>query len=82
MSHTFNCIATGIGSLPHSDPDKAAALSLQYLTGAPIWPQLPQRDFREHMGGQYSEMLPGLQFDEAKQRFFDRLALRVRSGRA
>jgi hypothetical protein len=54
MTHYFNCIATGIGSLPIVDPDKAAALSLQYLPEAPFWPQLPQRDFREHMDVQYS----------------------------
>ncbi len=70
LSHKFNCIATGIGSLPGTDPDKAAALSLAYLYEAPIWPQLPQRDFREHMDGQYSETLPGLRLDEAKRRFF------------
>ena len=70
MDHNFNCIATGIGSLPVADPDTAAALSLRYLTEAPIWPQLPQRDFREHMDYQYSESLPGLRLDQAKQRFF------------
>jgi methionine synthase II (cobalamin-independent) len=70
MTHSFNCIATGIGSLPVSDPDKAAALSLQYLPEAPIWPQLPQRDFREQMDGQYSETLPGLRLDAVKSRFY------------
>lgn len=70
MTHSFNCIATGIGSLPVTDPDKAAALSLQYLPEAPIWPQLPQRDFREHMDGQYSESLPGIRLDAVKKRFF------------
>jgi methionine synthase II (cobalamin-independent) len=70
MIYNFNCIATGIGSLPITDPDQAAALSLQYLPEAPIWPQLPQRDFREHMDGQYSESLPGIRLDAAKQRFF------------
>jgi methionine synthase II (cobalamin-independent) len=69
MTHAFNCIATGIGSLPITDPDKAVALSLHYLSEAPIWPQLPQRDFREHMDGQYSEALPGLKLDAAKKRF-------------
>ncbi len=69
MTHEFNCIATGIGSLPITDPDKAAALSLRYLAEAPIWPQLPQRDFREHMDGQYSETLPGLRLDAVKKRF-------------
>lgn len=69
MSHDFNCIATGIGSLPVTDPDEAAKLSLQYLAEAPIWPQLPQRSFHEHMDGQYSESLPGIVVDEKKQRF-------------
>ena len=67
MTHSFNCIATGIGSLPITDPDKAAALSLQYLPEAPIWPQLPQRDFREQMDGQYSESLPGSKLDAGEE---------------
>jgi methionine synthase II (cobalamin-independent) len=70
MTLSFNCIATGIGSLPIADPDKAAALSLEYLPEAPFWPQLPQKDFREHMDAQYSESLPGLRLDAAKKRFF------------
>ncbi len=70
MTHNFNCIATGIGSLPVKDADTAAALSLRYLPEAPIWPQLPQRDFREHMDGQYSESLPGIRLDEKKSRFY------------
>jgi hypothetical protein len=68
MSHDFNCIATGIGSLPITDPDQATALSLKYLAEAPIWPQLPQRGFREYMDAQYSESLPGLVVDEAKRK--------------
>ncbi len=70
MTLNFNCIATGIGSLPIVDPDKAVALSLSYLPKAPFWPQLPQRDFREHMDAQYSEPLPGLRLDAEKKRFF------------
>lgn len=70
MTHNFNCIATGIGSLPITDAAKAAILSVTYLPEAPIWPQLPQKDFREHMDSQYSESLPGLRLDEAKKRFF------------
>ena len=72
MTCHFNCIATGIGSLPVVDPDKAAALSLKYVMEAPFWPQLPQRDFREHMDAQYSETLPGAILDDAKKKvFFD-----------
>ena len=69
MPHDFNCIATGIGSLPVIDPDEAAELSLRYLPEAPIWPQLPRRSFHEHMDGQYSESLPGIVVDEKRQRF-------------
>ncbi len=68
MIHSFNCLATGIGSMPTTDPDRAVQLSLQYLPEAPIWPQLPQRDFREHMDVQYSESLPGLEVDAARKK--------------
>ena len=67
MSASFNCIATGIGSLPVVGPDAAVALSLRYLHEAPIWPQLPQRSFLEHFCCQYSEGLPGLIVDSSKQ---------------
>ena len=70
MSPDFNCIATGIGSLPLIDPDEAVALSLKYLPEAPIWPQLPQRSYLEHFCGQYSEGLPGLVVDSSKQRIY------------
>jgi len=68
--HNFNCIATGIGSMPMVDPEQAVRLSLTYLSEAPIWPQLQQRNFREHMDAQYSESLPGLIIDEEKMKIF------------
>ena len=72
MSADFNCIATGIGSLPLVDPDEAVALSLKYLPEAPIWPQFPQRSFLEHFCVQYSEGLPGLVANRAaKKMYFD-----------
>ncbi len=70
MTIDYNCIATGIGSLPHQDPGEAAGLALAYLPEAPIWPQLPQKDFREHMDGQYSETMPGLRVEGAKNRIY------------
>jgi methionine synthase II (cobalamin-independent) len=69
MAHDFSCLATGIGSLPLTDPDAAVALALRYLPEAPIWPQLPRRGIQEQMGGQYSEALPGIVRDEARLRF-------------
>ena len=70
MQRDYNCIATGIGSLPVTDVEDAVSLVLKYLPEAPIWPQLPQRDFREHMDIQYSEHLPGIVLDEKKKRVF------------
>jgi hypothetical protein len=70
MAHDYNCMATGIGSLPLADPDEAVALSLRYLPEAPIWPQLPRLGFREQMGAQYSEALPGLVADEERGRLW------------
>ena len=70
MTYLFNCIRTAIGSLPHTDPEEAVGLALRYFPEAPAWPQLPQRDFRERMDAQYSELLPGLIIDENKKRVF------------
>lgn len=70
MTIEFNCIATGIGSMPHIDPDDAVKLALEYLPHAPIWPQLPKLNFRERMDIQYSESLPGVMIDENRQRIF------------
>jgi methionine synthase II (cobalamin-independent) len=70
MTHEFNCLATGIGSLPLTDPDAAVALIQRYLPEAPIWPQLPKRSLLEQMGAQYSGALPGIVRDEARQRFY------------
>jgi methionine synthase II (cobalamin-independent) len=68
MKHDFNCVATGIGSMPMVDPEQAVKLSLMYLCEAPIWPQLPQRSFHEHMDAQYSESMPGLIINEANKK--------------
>jgi methionine synthase II (cobalamin-independent) len=70
MALDFSCMATGIGSLPLTDPDEAAALTLRYLPEAPVWPQLPKRGFQEQMGAQYSGSLPGIVRDETRQRFY------------
>ncbi|MBM3250222.1 MAG: hypothetical protein FJZ09_05175 [Candidatus Omnitrophica bacterium] len=52
--------ATGIGSMPHPDAEKALDLIFKYAPKIPFWPQLPKRDFREGMVVQYSEGLPFL----------------------
>jgi methionine synthase II (cobalamin-independent) len=68
MTHRFDCMATGIGSLPLLDPDAAVALALRWLPEAPFWPQLPRLGFREQMGSQYAAAWPGVVVDEARER--------------
>ncbi|NJD61263.1 MAG: methionine synthase [Deltaproteobacteria bacterium] len=51
--------ATGVGSLPHTDPAKAVRLVLSCFHDVPCWPQLPRRAFLESMYVQYAAGLPG-----------------------
>ncbi len=62
-------LATGIGSLPFLDAQKAIDLILRSCPYAPFWPQLPKCDMREGMIAQFSENLPGLKIDERGLRF-------------
>ncbi|MDO8488964.1 MAG: methionine synthase [Candidatus Omnitrophota bacterium] len=62
-------LATGIGSLPLVDAQKAVELILRYLPQAPFWPQLPKADSREGMIAQFSENLPGLKIDNSGLHF-------------
>jgi len=55
----FGCLATAIGSMPHTDPKQACSLVSRYLKDIPAWPQLPNRSFRENMYAQFSEGFPG-----------------------
>jgi len=63
-------LATAIGSMPFTDAGRAVDLSLSTLPEAPIWPQLPNRGFREHFLPQYSEGMPCLVLDEADRRIW------------
>ena len=56
----FGCLPTVIGSMPHTDPQKACSLITHYLRDIPAWPQLPRRSFLENMYAQYSEGFPGV----------------------
>lgn len=57
---------TGIGSLPHRDPDEACELILRTFD-IPFWPQLPKLSFKESMIVQYSEGIPYIRIDENEQ---------------
>ena len=56
-------LATGIGSLPHSNPQDALRLIFSTYPEIPFWPQLPRRDFRENMYAQFSENLVAVKLD-------------------
>lgn len=61
-------LATGVGSLPHTDPKKAVDLVLEaFEDQMPFWPQLPRRSFCENMYVQFTEKLPGIRVDENKR---------------
>jgi len=62
----FGLLPTMISSMPHSNPDKAAALVARFLPDIPAWPQLPRRSFREGMVAQFSEGFPGIVVGEEK----------------
>ncbi len=49
---------TGVGSLPHEDPDRAVRAVLSGCPGIPYWPQLPRRTFLENMYVQFAAGLP------------------------
>ncbi|MGD0883935.1 MAG: hypothetical protein ABSA46_03505 [Thermodesulfovibrionales bacterium] len=57
---------TGIGSLPHRDPDEACKLVLETFD-IPFWPQLPKVSFLEWMTTQYSEGMPFIHVDAEKE---------------
>jgi hypothetical protein len=63
-------VATAIGSLPHDDPNIACDVVLKSIPEIPIWPQLPQTNFREGMEIQYSEGLPCVALNEEKQQMY------------
>ena len=60
----FNYDATGIGSVPFTDPKTACDIIFENFKTIPFWPQLARRSFRENMYAQYAERLPGVVIDE------------------
>lgn len=60
----FNFQATGVGSLPFTDPKTGCRAVFDNFPAIPFWPQLPRRSFLENMYVQFSERLPGLVIDE------------------
>ncbi len=74
------CLATTIGSLPHTDPVRGTALMFENTSEIPAWVQFPRRAFHENMMVQFTEGMPGLvkdqdrvYFDTITPDFIDRL---------
>jgi len=60
---------TGIGSLPHIDPEEACRLVFNTFD-IPFWPQLPKLSFHESMIPQFSEGMPLIKTDEQSERMW------------
>src|SRR3972149_42137 len=54
------CLATTIGSLPHTDVARGTAVGLRPPPQLPAWSQFPKRDFHENMMLQFTEGMPAL----------------------
>ena len=55
--------ATGVGSMPGTDPDETARLVLGELTGLPFLPELPARGAPSDLAGRTSALLVDLSVD-------------------
>jgi hypothetical protein len=64
MTFIGNCRATGIGSLPLTDPEAAVRAVFESCPDLPHWPQLPKRSRAEGMTEQASVGLPGLRITD------------------
>jgi hypothetical protein len=54
------CLATTIGSLPHTDVALGTRLMFESTPEIPCWVQFPRRVFHENMMVQFTEGMPGL----------------------
>ena len=70
MTIKTKCIATAIGSFPHTEPGKAMDIIFDALSDAPVWPQLPKRSLNEQMEIQFSEGMPRATIDVDKGRLY------------
>jgi methionine synthase II (cobalamin-independent) len=70
MPFNPECLATGIGSFPHQDVERACDLILETIPEIPIWPQLPNANFREQMEAQYCEAFPNVVIDDSKEKMY------------
>lgn len=67
MSGLTALAATGIGSVPFTDPNETVALILETMPEIPYWPQMVQLGYLEDMTAQAARGLPALKVDEANR---------------
>ena len=67
MSGLSGLAATGIGSVPFTDPQETVALVLETLPQIPYWPQMVRLGYLEEMAAQAARGLPGLKVDEVNR---------------
>ncbi|MFH1452789.1 MAG: hypothetical protein ABIH00_02260 [Armatimonadota bacterium] len=65
-----NSLPLAIGSFPNKDASAALDMIFKYFNKIPLWPQLPQRSFKEEMYLQYSKLLPGLVINNLNKSFY------------
>src|SRR3989339_963050 len=63
-------LPTGIGSLPHENPEEAVNFLFNHFKDIIVWPQLPKVSHLEGMFLQYCEGFPGLIYDKDEDRFY------------
>jgi len=63
-------LPTAVGSLPHTNPEKAMELVFECFPDIPVIGQLAKVSAKEDMLSQYNENIPGIVFDEADNRWF------------
>ncbi len=73
MDFKPQCMATGIGSVPHTDPDEAVRFILSYFPEAPNWPQVPSRGTQEGFINQFTAPLIelGIVLENNGKQYFD-----------
>jgi hypothetical protein len=59
--------ATAIGSYPHHNAAEAVDDIINTIPEIPVWPQLPNINYKEQMEIQFSEGLPCVRLDETKR---------------
>lgn len=65
-----HCLATTIGSLPHTDVIRGTALMFENTPEIPSWVQFPKRTIYESMMVQFTEGMPGL-VEDGDHFYFD-----------